>query len=105
MNYFLYWINKQGEKELITCPLNGQILPGVIRKSVMEIAQKWGVKVTEREFTIHEVVDALNEGRVLESFGSGTAAIICPIRSMYYKGNVMKSFFCFFFCEFFYFFV
>lgn len=33
MNIFFLWINEQGEKELITCPLNGLILPGITRKS------------------------------------------------------------------------
>jgi len=87
MNFFLYWINKKGEKELITCKLNGQILPGVIRHSVLQLAEKWGIKAVEREFTIQEVIEANEEGRVLEAFGTGTAAIICPINTMNYNGK------------------
>ena len=93
MNYFVYWINKQGEKELITCNLNGEILPGVIRNSVLELANKWGIKVSEREFKIQEVIEACEEGRILESFGTGTAAIICPIKTMTYKDKVKYYFF------------
>ena len=89
MNFFLYWINKEGQKELITCSLNGTILPGVIRHSILELAEKWGIRAVEKEFTIHEIIDAVKEGRILEAFGSGTAAIICPIKTMNYKGKVI----------------
>ena len=88
MNYFVYWINEQGEKELVTCPLNGQILPGVIRNSVLELAREWGIKATEKEFTIQELLKAQTEERVLESFGTGTAAIVCPVKTMTYQNKV-----------------
>ena len=38
MNFFVFWYNTQGEKELITCPLDGTILPGVTRKSILDIS-------------------------------------------------------------------
>jgi branched-chain amino acid aminotransferase len=85
MNFFVYWVNKQGETELITCPLNGTILPGITRDSVISLCKEWGVKVTEREFTIKEVVEAFKEDRILEAFGTGTAAVICPIKDIVYK--------------------
>lgn len=87
MNFFVFWTNKQGEKELITCPLDGTILPGVIRDSVITLAKEWGVKVTQRHFTIHEILDSLKEGRFHEAFGTGTAAIICPIKEIAYKNQ------------------
>jgi len=46
--------------------------------------------VTERPFTMKEVVRALNEGRLLESFGAGTAAIISPVKLICYKGKDYK---------------
>jgi len=53
MNFFVYWYNSEGEKELITCPLDGTILPGVTRKSILDISKKWGqFHVTERKFKI-----------------------------------------------------
>lgn len=53
MNFFVHWINEDGEKELITCPLDGTILPGVTRSSVLELTKSWGeFKVTERAFKI-----------------------------------------------------
>jgi branched-chain amino acid aminotransferase len=79
MNFFLFWINKKGERELITPPLDGTILPGVTRKSILELAQEWNeFKVTEAPFTMTQVVEALNEGRIIEAFGAGTAAVVSP---------------------------
>ena len=41
MNLFLYWINEDGEEELATPPLDGIILPGVTRQSILDLAHKW----------------------------------------------------------------
>ncbi|KAK5580674.1 hypothetical protein RB653_000697 [Dictyostelium firmibasis] len=89
MNMFVYWKNAQGEKELITPPLgDGTILPGVTRDSILKLAQKWGeFKITEKNFTMTELAKAIKEGRVLEAFGAGTAAIVSPIESISYKGE------------------
>lgn len=92
MNFFVYWINKQGEKELVTCNLDGTILPGVMRDSVIQLAKEWGIKVSEREFFITEIVDAIKEKRMIEAFGTGTAAIVCPIKSINYKSEVNPLF-------------
>jgi len=88
MNLFCFWKNKQGKKELITAPLDGQILPGVTRKSILELCKEWNeFTVTEAEWTIDTLVEALQEGRVLEMFGSGTAAIVCPVNKIFYDGK------------------
>lgn len=65
MNFFIYWKNKDGVNELITCPLDGTILAGVTRDSIIEIAKSWKIKVNETHFTIQDVFDAHKEGRVL----------------------------------------
>jgi len=88
MNFFVFWTNKKGEKELVTSSLDGTILPGVMRDSVINLAKEWGIKVTERDFYIHEIIDAIKENRLIESFGTGTAAIVCPIKTIHYKGEV-----------------
>jgi len=91
MNQFFFWINEKKEKELITCPLDGTILPGVTRDSILKLTQSWKeFKVTERPFTMKEVVKALEQGRLLESFGAGTAAIISPVKLINYKGKDYK---------------
>lgn len=65
MNIFIVIKNENGEKELITPPLNGLILPGVIRASILELARQCGnIKAYEREFTMKEVVNLSKKGRV-----------------------------------------
>ncbi len=85
MNFFVFWYNNEGEKELITCPLDGTILPGVTRKSILEISRRWGeFKVTERHFTIKELVKAIKDKKVIEAFGAGTAAVVAPVKKLHY---------------------
>ncbi|XP_075696052.1 branched-chain-amino-acid aminotransferase, mitochondrial-like isoform X2 [Rhinoderma darwinii] len=86
MNFFMYWINEQGEKELVTPPLSGLILPGVTRQSLLDLAQQWGeFKVSERTFTMADVVKGLQENRVKEIFGAGTACVVCPVNRIFYN--------------------
>jgi branched-chain amino acid aminotransferase len=65
--------------ELVTAPLNGTILGGVTRDSVIRLARDWGLRVSERPYTIDEVIAASKDGRLKEAFGTGTAAVISPI--------------------------
>ncbi|CAO2607154.1 Branched-chain-amino-acid aminotransferase, cytosolic [Lemmus lemmus] len=89
MNLFLYWINEDGEEELATPPLDGIILPGVMRQSIIELAQQWGeFKVCERYLTMDDLTTALEGNRVREMFGSGTAGIVCPISGVLYKSQL-----------------
>ena len=91
MNFFVYWVNEQGEKELATCELGFTILPGVTRDSIIEIAREWNeFKVTEKKFTIHQLIKAINEGRVIEAFGSGTACVVCPVSKITFKDTEYK---------------
>ncbi|CAI2370811.1 unnamed protein product [Moneuplotes crassus] len=88
MNFFVFWINENGEKELITCPLDGTILPGVTRSSILALTQSWEeFKVTERHFKIQEVIKAVEEGRIIEAFGCGTAAVVSPVQKIGYAGQ------------------
>lgn len=88
MNVFVFWINKQGEKELVTPPLDGLILPGITRSSVLELTREWNeFKVTEKSLHMNDLIEALAENRVIEAFGTGTAAVISPIENIHYKGN------------------
>jgi len=67
--------------ELITPELNGSILAGITRDSVIKMASSWGVKVTERKLAIAEVFAAAKNGSLKEAFGCGTAAVISPIKT------------------------
>eukprot|EP00474_Spongospora_subterranea_P005765 CRZ06223.1 hypothetical protein [Spongospora subterranea] len=89
MNQFFFWKLPSGEKELITAPLDdGTILPGVTRDSILSLCRKWGeFTVTERRFSLNEVLTAIKENRLLEAFGSGTAAIVSPIKNIHFKGT------------------
>jgi len=65
MNFFILWVNEAGEKELVTAPLDGTILPGVTRDSTLELARQWGdFKVSERKLYIDEITAAAADGRV-----------------------------------------
>jgi len=71
--------------DLITPPLGGSILGGITRDSVIQLAKSWGVNVVEKQITIDEVTMAIEDGTLLEAFGSGTAAVISPIGELCYQ--------------------
>jgi branched-chain amino acid aminotransferase len=95
MNMFVAIKNKEtGQKELITAPLDGTILEGVTRDSILSLAREKlvpeGWKISERKYTMGEVSEAANEGRLIEAFGAGTAAIVSPVRKISWKGNLVQ---------------
>jgi branched-chain amino acid aminotransferase len=75
--------------EVVTPELQGSILPGVTRMSVIEILKKWGVPVVERRLSIQELADAAKNGKLEEAFGSGTAAVISPIGHLKWGDDIM----------------
>ncbi|CAJ0955305.1 unnamed protein product, partial [Mesorhabditis belari] len=89
MNIFVYWINENGEEELVTPPLtSGLILPGVTRDSIIDLGRKWGeFAVNERKITMSQVRKALDEGRLLEMFGAGTACVVSPVDRILHKNQ------------------
>ncbi|EPQ15960.1 Branched-chain-amino-acid aminotransferase, mitochondrial [Myotis brandtii] len=88
MNIFVYWTHEDGVLELVTPPLEGVILPGVVRQSLLDLAHSWGeFRVVERKITMKELLRALKEGRVREVFGSGTACQVCPVHRVLYQGQ------------------
>jgi len=88
MNFFVFWKNEKGENELCTPPLDGTILPGVTRDSILKLMTELNeFKVTVKPFKIQELAQAVRNNRVFEAFGAGTAAVVCPIKSFYYEGE------------------
>jgi len=71
--------------ELVTPPLTGSILPGVTRDSVLQIARSWGMKVSERQISIDEILAAQKSGALKEVFASGTAAIVSTVGLIHYR--------------------
>ena len=95
MNIFFVLKMKDGKTtELVTAPLTrGDILPGVTRDSILSLARLDEGKdliVSERFINMGELVEAYKEGRFLESFGVGTAAVISPVKSILYNDLDMK---------------
>ncbi len=78
------------DDELITPKLNGSILPGITRNSVITLAKTWNIKVSERQISIDEVMQAHSSGSLQEIFGSGTAAVISPVGELKYNDTVIS---------------
>jgi len=78
------------DDELVTPNLTGTILPGITRYSVISLAKKWGMNMSERKISIDEVFEAHKAGRLTEVFGSGTAAVISPVGEIRYGDRVIS---------------
>lgn len=91
MNVFFVFKDASGKKELVTAPLDGTILEGVTRDSVLALArarlspEEW--IISERKYTISEVKERAAKGELVEAFGSGTAALVSPIKLIGWKGE------------------
>lgn len=84
MNIFIHF-----KDEVATPKLTGSILPGVTRRSVIQLLKEWGLKVNERLISMREVIDAYDSGNLVGVFGTGTAAIISSVGLLSYKGKDM----------------
>ncbi|THH16756.1 hypothetical protein EW146_g3924 [Bondarzewia mesenterica] len=99
MNLFVVFKHEDGTVELVTPPLDGMILPGVTRDSVLALARDHAtgkvrlpelsdkLVVSERGVTMKEVKAAAQAGRLVELFGTGTAAVISPVDKVGYEGE------------------
>lgn len=75
--------------EVVTPMLQGSILPGITRKSCIEILKDWGYKVSERRLSVFEVEEAADNGQLKEMFGTGTAAVVSPVGELKYKDKII----------------
>ncbi len=73
--------------KIITPALNGSILPGITRKSCLQILGDKGYEIEERRISVEELIAAAKSGALEEAFGSGTAAVVSPIGSLSYHGE------------------
>lgn len=62
------------------------ILRGTTKRTLVDIAEKWGMPVEERKIAVSEIVDAIKNGTLEEAFGAGTAATIASVAKIGYKG-------------------
>lgn len=74
---------------VVTPMLNGSILPGITRNSVLELCRNWGIPTEERRISVDELLEAQKNGKLEEVFGTGTAAVISPVGKLRYKDDVM----------------
>jgi len=75
------------DDQVITSPLEGSVLAGITRDSVIQLVKDWGLKFQERALAIDEVIQAAKDERLKEAFGTGTAAVISPVGQITYKGK------------------
>lgn len=72
---------------VVTPALVGSILPGITRKSCIEVLKRNGYKVEERRVSVDEILEAAKNGTLKEAFGTGTAAVISPVGVLGYQGE------------------
>ncbi|KAG9045410.1 hypothetical protein FS837_006343 [Tulasnella sp. UAMH 9824] len=105
MNFFVVLKRSDGDIDLITPALDGTILPGVTRDCILSLAKTHvpdasspdslstsarsipRLHAEERQYTIADIVSWLEQGVLLEAFGAGTAAIICPVSKIGWEGK------------------
>lgn len=75
--------------EVVTPSVNGSILEGITRKSIIELLKHWDMPVTERRISMEEIKQAYSEGKLEEAFGTGTAAVISPIGELFWNNEKM----------------
>lgn len=71
---------------LITAPTSDRILDGVTRKSIIDLARHQGINVEERKIKVDEIIEAAQNGTLIEIFGAGTAVTVSPVKSFSYNG-------------------
>ena len=73
--------------KIYTAPCVGTVLPGVTRRSCIELLRDWGYEVIEDKIAIADIMKAGHEGRLEEVFGTGTAAVVSPVKELDWKGD------------------
>ena len=76
--------------KIVTPALSGSILPGITRKSCLELMRNWGYDVQERQISVDELLEAASSGKLEEAWGTGTAAVVSPIGQLFYSGNTYQ---------------
>ncbi|MGN0447517.1 MAG: branched-chain amino acid aminotransferase [Acutalibacteraceae bacterium] len=75
--------------KVVTPALNGSILPGITRNSILHVCREWGYEVEERRISVDELVAAAKDGSLEEVWGTGTAAVVSPVGKLRYMDDVM----------------
>lgn len=73
--------------DTIITPHGDTILHGVTRRTIIELAEKWGYKAEQRKVSVQELIDGIKDGRVSEAFAAGTAATVTHIDRIGFEGK------------------
>ena len=73
--------------KIYTAPCTGTVLPGVTRRSIIELLKDWGYEVCEEHVAIADIMKAGHDGKLEEVFGTGTAAVVSPVKELDWKGD------------------
>ncbi len=73
--------------KIVTPALTGSVLPGITRKSCIELLRSWGYEVEERLLSVGELIGAAEDRTLEEAWGTGTAAVVSPIGTLAYEGK------------------
>ncbi len=85
MNLFFVY-HENGKPVIVTPELTGTLLPGVTRRSLLQVAQDLGYASREVKLTTQQWRDDIASGRMTEVFACGTAAVITPVGKVKAKG-------------------
>ena len=75
--------------KIYTAACTGTVLPGVTRRSIIELCRDWGYEVIEGKLAIEDVMKAGHEGTLEEVFGAGTAAVVSPVKELKYEDDTV----------------
>ncbi|EHK17279.1 uncharacterized protein TRIVIDRAFT_42417 [Trichoderma virens Gv29-8] len=99
-NFFIVWRTADGKSQLVTAPLDVKmILDGVTRRSILQLVRERlasgqghleALEIVERKFTMDEVADAVDHGRVIEAFAAGTAYFVAPVSAINYQDRDLE---------------
>lgn len=79
---FVFGSDEEGNVEIVTPELNGSLLPGITRDSLLTVARDLGYEATERAISTDEWGKAVDAGEMTETFGCGTAAVVTPVAAV-----------------------
>ena len=78
------------DDKLVTAPLDGAILPGITRDSILTLARSEGITIEERRLSVDELMTAADNGHLREAFGTGTAAVVSPVGHLCYRDHMVQ---------------
>ncbi|KIH76053.1 branched chain amino acid aminotransferase apoenzyme [Geoalkalibacter ferrihydriticus] len=76
--------------KVVTSPLKGTILDGITRRSVLTLIRDLGIEVEERALSVEEIMEGAASGRLVEAFGTGTAAVVSPVGQLTYRDRTIE---------------